>query len=271
MANSTPIDFGNLAGLVGTWSGSNGVNLIAVPDQKGEFTLLVAPYSETLTVNTVPATTPDRGLKTIQQIPTLSYNTTVTDSSNQTLMHVENGFWELLNPVAANGFDIFRLATIPHGNALVAMGNSSVISGPPTIDTTLSAIPFGDLPPMFGYTEKYDGSSIPGFHPHSPNQYLVDHLNKQQASGLTVSSTTVLQISTQNQGGMSNIPFLNANVKTTEFDATFWLETLVDSQGNQTQQLQYSQRILLQFPVTGDKPGQTITWPHINVNTLALS
>lgn len=272
MPNTTPIDFGNLAGLIGTWTGSNGVNLIAVPDQKGDFTLLIAPYSETLTVNAVPATTPDRGLQTIQQIPTLSYNTTINNAQDQSLMHVENGFWELMDSVVNNGFDIFRLATIPHGNSLLAMGNSSVIAGPPAIDTTLNAEPLGDLPALNGYTDAYIGPpALPGFLPTSPNQYLVDYLNKQLASGLTVSSTTVLQISTQNQGGVNNIPFLGSNVNATQFDATFWLETLVDAKGNTTQQLQYSQRILLQFPIRSNMSGQTITWPHINVNTLTLS
>ena len=50
------INFGNLAGLVGNWQGANGFNMIAVPNQKGDFQLLVAPYTETLTVAAVQAT-----------------------------------------------------------------------------------------------------------------------------------------------------------------------------------------------------------------------
>ena len=75
------IDFGHLTGLIGTWDGSNGYNMISVPDQKGEFQLLVAPYTETLVVNAVQATTPNRGLQTIAQIPTLQYSTTIWDLS----------------------------------------------------------------------------------------------------------------------------------------------------------------------------------------------
>jgi hypothetical protein len=85
----------------------------------------------------------------------------------------------------------------------------------------------------------------------------------------------VLQVSTQNSGGMSNIASLQPssseiNVIPTEFDAIFWLETLQDGSGNTFRQLQYSQRVLLEFPVQQDQPGQTIVWPHINVNTLTM-
>src|SRR3954463_3483284 len=60
--HGSQIDFGNLAGLVGTWTGANGFNMIAVPDQQGEFTLLVDSYTETMVVNEVPATTPQSRL-----------------------------------------------------------------------------------------------------------------------------------------------------------------------------------------------------------------
>src|SRR3954468_9790055 len=112
------IDFGPLSGLSGHWIGANGVNLIAVPNQKGSFTLLVAPYMETLTVSKIPATTPNRGLKTIENIPTLQYSMTVselTDSLPGALMHVECGFWELPDPTLNGGFNIFRLASVLHG------------------------------------------------------------------------------------------------------------------------------------------------------------
>ena len=91
------IRWGNLEGLAGTWQGANGFNMIAVPDQHGGFRLLVAPYTETLIVNKVPATTPNRGMFTIAHLPTLQYSTTIFNTTNPhdpTLMHVECGFWE---------------------------------------------------------------------------------------------------------------------------------------------------------------------------------
>jgi hypothetical protein len=272
------IDYGNLTGLIGTWQGANGFNLIAVPDQNGEFTLLVAPYTETLTVNALPATTPNRGLQTIANLPTLQYSTTIIDLEDNVLMHAENGFWELITELPQNmGFDIFRLGSIPHGDALEAMGNSSAYDGPPVIDTTLSAMPVGDLPAIggktsAGYTDPYIfPPKYPAFYPTSPNRTLVNYLAAQEKNGLTVTKTVELKVSTQNNGGINSIASLQTNANPTQFDATFWLETLTDSAGNITQQLQYSQRIMLSFPIKTGYSGQTILWPHINVNTLALS
>src|SRR5688500_17575170 len=128
------IDFGNLDGLAGHWQGANGFNMIAVANQKGDFELLIAPYTETLIINKVPATTPNRGLQVIENIPTLQYSTTITVLNQGSLMHVEGGFWELSDPALNDGFDIFRIASVPHGNAVEAMGMSSVTPGPPTID-----------------------------------------------------------------------------------------------------------------------------------------
>jgi hypothetical protein len=273
------IEYGNLTGLIGTWQGGNGFNMIAVPDQKGEFTLLVAPYTETLIVNALPATTPNRGLQTISNLPTLRYSTTIIDLEDNILMHAENGFWELVDEIPQNmGFDIFRLASIPHGDSLEAMGNSSAYDGPPVIDTTLSGLPVGDLPALdgrtdAGYTDPYlFPVKYPDFFPTSPNQTLVNYLEQQKEKhGLTVTKTVELKVSTQNNGGINNIASLTTNANATQFDATFWLETLTDSSGNITQQLQYSQRIMIAFPIKTSYSGQTIIWPHINVNTLTLN
>jgi hypothetical protein len=267
------IDFGNLAGLVGNWQGANGFNMIAVPDQKGGFGLLVAPYSETLTVNKVPATTPNRGLIVIENIPTLQYSTTICDSATDSLMHVEGGFWELTQFSTRNaGFDIFRIASVPHGNAVEAMGVSSVTAGPPVIDAALSGTPTGDLPPLSGYTDAYGFPfKYPAFSPETPNVTLINYLKKQEAAGLKVIKTVTLHVSTRNQGGIDNIASLRTNARPTEFDATFWIETVEDETGATFQQLQYSQRVMIEFPIKSDLSGSTIVWPHINVNTLTLA
>lgn len=268
------IDYGNLEGLAGNWQGSNGFNLIAVPDQKGEFGLLIAPYTENLIINKVSATTPNRGLIVIENIPTLQYSTTISDSIDNSLMHVECGFWELASLSVRNaGFDIFRIASVPHGNAVEAMGVSSVSDGPPAIDLSLSGLPTGDLPPLSGYTDDYLGPpKFPDFFPASPNRTLVNYLNRQAQEGLSVTRTVTLQISTQNKGGINSIASLQTNANPVQFDATFWLETIENEAGNISfQQLQYSQRIMIDFPIKSDLSGQTIAWPHINVNTLTLA
>lgn len=266
------INYGNLTGLIGAWSGANGFNMIAVPNQAGGFTLLVAPYTENLTINAVSATTPNRGLNTIANLPTLEYSTKIVDSRDQSLMHVENGFWELVDASANIGFDIFRLANIPHGNSLVAMGVSSVTQGPPNINPNLSGVPLGDLPTLNGYLDPFGFPlEFPDFDPSAPNQTLINYLNKQIQGGFKVTQTVELKISTQNRGGITDIASLRTNANATQFEATFWLETLEDPSGNITHQLQYSQVIFIQFPISSNLSGQTIVWPHINVNTLTLN
>lgn len=265
------IDFGNLDGLAGHWQGANGFNMIAVPDQKGNFELLVAPYTETLIINKVPATTPNRGLQVIENIPTLQYSTTITVLNVGSLMHVEGGFWELSDPALNDGFDVFRIASVPHGNAVEAMGTSSKAAGRPDIDVTLSGLPTGALPAIFGYIDPYTGNPVyPAFSPEHPNKTLVAYLDEQEKQGLTVTETVTLQVSTTNKGGISNIASMQGPVTPTRMDATFWIETLQDQQGHIYRQLQYSQVVLLEFPVKSDQPGQTIVWPHINVNTLTV-
>jgi len=261
--------YGPLAGLIGIWSGNKGVNLVAVPDQKGGFTLLIAPYSETLTVTAISSPTPNRGLKTIAELPTLMYSLSIYNSIDNSLMHVENGFWEVLDPKQNDGFNIVRLATIPHGDSLAALGTSLVTPGGPVIDTSFSALPTGGLPPIFGYTENYDGSDIPGYNPKFPNQYLADYLNEQQKQGLTITETTTLPVRTVNSGGIVNIPSIVKNTNTPSFEATFWIETVKDEKtGKSFQQLQYTQNTVIEFPVKGTPKGKTIEWPHVNVNTL---
>ncbi len=264
------IKYGPLSELIGTWTGNKGVNLIAVPDQKGEFTLLVAPYYETITVTALSSTTPNRGLKTIENIPTLMYSLTIHNANDNSLMHAENGIWELLDGSKDNdGYDIARISTVPHGDAIMALGKSSVINKRPPINTKASAIPTGGLPPVFGYTDVYNSEIVPGFNNATPNTYLTDYLDAQEKKGQTVIKSVNLNVSTANNGGITNIPSINKNANAVAFDSIFWLETVQDKNTGRTfQQLQYSQNTTLNFPVKGTPKGETIHWPHFNVNTL---
>jgi len=151
------------------------------------------------------------------------------------------------------------------------MGNSTVTDGPPVIDPNLLGLPSGDLPTLDGYADPYNFPfEFPDFSPTTPNMTLINYLKAQEEKGLTVTKTVTLAVSTQNKGGINNIASLQTNARPVQFDAIFWLETLVDTNGNYIQQLQYSQRIMIEFPISSDLSGQTITWPHINVNTLTL-
>jgi hypothetical protein len=263
--------YGPLSNLMGIWSGNKGVNLIAVPDQKGSFKLLVAPYSETLTITALSSPTPNRGLTKIDQIPTLMYNLSIYNSLDNSLMHAENGIWELINPTDNEGFNLARITTVPHGDAVIAMGNSSV-TPQPVIDTKLSSFPFLSPEETFqlplDYTQAYEPVIVSGFDNKFPNTYLNNYLQAQLNSGMKISSSTNLVVSTDNLGAVSNIPSQRKNAIATKFNSVFWLESMQDADGNPFMQLQYSQNTTIDFPIKGTPVGKTIHWPHINVNTL---
>ena len=85
--------FGPLTDLIGTWVGRKGWNLVAVPNQKGGFLLLVQPYTETLTITPLSTPTPNRGTHIVQQVPTLLYSLSIHSNVDGSLLHAENGTW----------------------------------------------------------------------------------------------------------------------------------------------------------------------------------
>jgi len=260
----TTKQFGPLTDLIGTWVGTKGWNLIAVPNQKGGFILEVVPYFETIVISPLSTPTPNRGKKIIQEVPTLMYSLSIHSSIDQSLLHRENGTWLLL-PDCPSNFQLARQASIPHGTSVVALGNASPpIPGPPVIHdiTSLPVVPHAPL----GYFEQYTLKNPVGpFDKKNPNKVLQDDIKGQK-----IISTTTLDIASANQGIIGSIPFVTQNANASKFEAIFWIETVVNDQGNKFLQLQYSQKTLLSFiHQFGDPdPNKLIEWPHINVNTL---
>jgi hypothetical protein len=254
---------GPLSNLVGTWIGNHGWNMIAVPSGSNGFTLLVRPYFEMITFTPLGALVPNRGGVETMFVAGLQYELRVADSETNQPLHLENGMWLLLN----NGQDpstpsIARQAAVPHGDSLLALGGFSVIDGPPQIPD-LDAIPDTGSQPRLGYLDPY---LVPmqGFNKTNPNQVLQDAIKEQ-----TIVETVTLDVSTQNNGGIVNIPFIVKHANATAFQCTFWIETVKNQEtGSEFQQLQYSQQTNIDFlPKFGD-PSQLIMWPHVNVNTL---
>jgi len=254
--------FGPLTDLIGTWVGNKGWNLVAVPNQKGSFQLLVQPYTETLTITPLSTPTPNRGTTIIQQVPTLLYSLAVHSNIDGSLLHAENGTWLLLNDCPSD-FTIARQASVPHGDSILALGNSSVTQGAPHIQP-ISTLPItgpGQMP--LGYTDPYL-TPMPGFNKVNPNATLLDDIKNQK-----ILSSTNLVIDTANKGGISNIPFITKNANTTNFKAIFWIETVEHPSGTGTfLQLQYSQTSIIEFIPQFHDPSKLIQWPHVNINTM---
>jgi hypothetical protein len=257
---------GPLADLVGTWFGSRGFNLIAVPEGAHGFRLLINPIVETITFTPIGADVPNRGgAAGTQRIPGLHYDIRVADAETNTPLHIENGMWLLLtDPLNPQDQKVARLASVPHGDSVLCLGSFSEISGPPAISAR-SAMPETGQPVPLGYLDPYSHPLPPGFFPSDYTQGLVDLLKTQK-----VTKTTTLDVSTVPDGGIVNIPFITKHADLKQFFSVLWIE-VVENPNDATQtfdQLQYAQQADLHFLPRFDDPTKLICWPHVTINTL---
>lgn len=268
---------GPLADLAGTWVGS-GFNLISLPDFDSRppstgpkaFRLKLNATRETLQFIPIGGPVPNRGSITDLgtgagqsdiQLHGLTYLQRVSDAVTNDALHIEPGIW--LNVPATTVLPVqpatvVRLGTIPHGDSMLAQGNSLTVAGGPLIGA-IDSTPTGPgiLP---GYLDPFLNPPLPpGFKlpfVKNPNLAL-----QEAIQGQDITNTVVLIISTSPSGGIVNIPFVVQNANATKLDAVFWIETVQQPDGSGTfMQLQYTQTVILNF--------LGIDWPHISVATL---
>jgi hypothetical protein len=273
---------GPLAALLGKWSGT-GWNMIAVPNGNGGFQLLVNEIDETITFTAIEALVPNRsnGGGTML-LAGVSYDIKVTDATEGpnfgNLLHAENGMWLWPTNLAPKVTDttatdeiftpktVVRIATVPHGNSLVAIGPFSKFKGAPKIPN-ISGLPTPVTGAPNGYSEVYRGKRG-DFDPQQPNSFLIDQNKKAD-----IVSTLALSVTTSDDvdGGIVNIPFIRQYADAKALESTFWVETVKDATtGELSQQLQYSQTVDIYFHKHFDLTPGLIKWPHVTVNTLAF-
>ncbi len=230
---------------------------------------------------------PNRGLvQTDINLHGLTYLQRINDvnvltNGKPTGIHIEPGIW-IRVPGTTNPQDpetVARLANIPHGTSLVSQGTAK--PGPiPLVFPTVDITPFviGQPANLIHFPETNLSTATqfrtpPADIPHVTQQ-MVNNPNVVLAAGVagkTIKSVTQLTISTTDLnppasgGGTSNIAFLTGvggkpNAQAAQMDATFWISDFVDKQGKPGLQLQYSQRVLLNF--------NGLSWPHVSVATL---
>lgn len=278
------------ADLQGTWAGRLGFNLIAVPgpgskpSDRGDFTLLLNPYSELLTFRDPGAPARNRGGDVDQFVAALEYEQRVTDATNDQLLHVETGMFLNLSNIVKNGtttpepipaLNIARSGTIPHGDSVMLLGPPPILAaGPPQI-ADISSLPTNlGTPAPLGYTDPY--LNPPAGQPAdrnvtNPNAMLRDALAAQEQAGFTILETTTFAFDSATAGNVANVPYVVKRANATRMQATFWLEKVHnDATGQEFDQLQYSQVIDLAFQHHAAPPTDEnlITWPHVTVNTL---
>jgi len=179
------------------------------------------------------------------------------------------------------GPDVGRLASIPHGDAVLAMGfNGAALptnGGPDLVAPALLA-EFAPLPIGLGTTDLNNAYFGPYKHFHTnPFKGIFDPTNPLKVlvgavtavlHGSTIEETTTFTVDTQVNGGVTNIPFVISQAKATRVTAVFWIQKVKTHSGQVRFVLQYAQRVILEFfPRADGKPG-LIQWPHISVNTM---
>jgi hypothetical protein len=268
------------------------------PDQKSEFRLLLNQFNETLTFSTVDKGVPNRGaafaqvfdrdqhlaalqyIQHIVQIAAVDFPETPDTSDTpkaSAAIHHEPGLFLHLFSQTDGGPDIARLATIPHGDVVLALGSGVVVNGPPNFGHVgdFSPLPIGpdadvDHNPYlapYKHFKDYPFKSL--FNPTKPLALL-----KEAVQGVNIKTTTVLTLDTTlATGGIHNIPFVVKQANASRMWAVFWIEELTDpdAQGNPQFMLQYAQRVLLDFFPLGDPTVGLIRWPHISINTMKLT
>lgn len=280
---------GPLAQLPGTWEG-HGFNTIWRPHTGGQDRFLELNLTtETIVFSKINGPIPNRGLLMHDiNMFGLAYMQQIAETSSGAGLHIEPGIWAVV-PTTTNPQEpstVVRMASIPHGTAILAQGTTQFLNGGPPHIPDNNIIPFGigSPPPPnsdFGSGEQtfteLNLATPTSFRHAAPGvtQTMVKNPNsvlQAALSGQTIKSRTFIEISTTHTpikgGGTANTAFLTAaanppggNAKAAEVDATFWIETVAGAHGQpDTLQLQYTQLVQLDF--------NGLRWPHVTVATL---
>jgi hypothetical protein len=304
-------DLGFLGELGGTWHGK-GFNLIARPDGLGGAPLFLElnQTHETLRIDEIGSEIPNRG-NAVADIDLfgLTYLQKISDAVTGGALHIEPGIWVNVPPALPTGQQIVaRMASIPHGNALLAQGTAiqvknlpggtfaiapvntapfpqgapmpagGTVSGFPEFDLNVAEsaanprTPFGDTPPV-PLPPSIDGVPMQTVI-NDPTRLLQAAIQGQKIKEMvvieiaTVANPTGTKPVTDGGGGIQNIPFLITNADAAVVFATFWIEKIAHP-AHDFMQLQYVQTVILNFPILkAGAPPVPFSWPHVSVATL---
>jgi hypothetical protein len=223
-----------------------------------------------------------------------AYTQSIKDSFDRSGQHFEPGVWanvpEIANP--SEPATVVRMGSIPHGTTINLQGVAFEVAQPRFEKASIT--PFQIRSPDDGVTglqpfpeedltkdslSRTDRARVATLTPEqlkNPNLFLSEAIAQQN-----IVRTTVLQLSSfapdekiraprpDVGGGAANIAFLEGkgdppsdgpNAVSRTVTTTFWIEDIDDGNRGVTQQLQYTQRVLLNF--------NRLSWPHITVATL---
>ncbi len=313
------IDLGPLSDLLGVWTAKGtGWNMIALPFADAPsppngfgYRVLMNQYDEELVFSFVDEGVPNRGLKRPeypgpdQVVSTIDYQQKISQIASADKpesafaggpndpIHHEPGLWLYMRDLQSaddeGKINLARLAAVPHGNSVMALGHYSEHDGMPDIQP-LNALPIGrfeDLAtPTYDFTDPdadpylypyrhfienpfmgVEADPFPGFSPADMNAIL-NHAN----DGLNITHTTALTVDTRRMaGGVRNAPFVTREAEPVSMRSTFWIQTVQpgDKKKPPYLRMQYSQVVMLEFftPRQDQLPGRAL-WPHVSIATL---
>ncbi len=267
---------GPLQDLPGTWMGK-GLNVVLLPDfADGQiFRAKINTTMETLNFNKIGAPIPNRGsVQNDIEFLGLHYLQQVNDLQDSSALHLEPGIW-LNVPATANPAvepTVVRMASIPHGDSVMAQGNFLTVAGGPLIaDVDTTPLRGGVvIPATDPYLAPLKNAVLPpGITPAmviNPNLFLSQAIAHQN-----IKETVVMIIATTppaagappggpTGSGILNTPFVTTNANAVRMNAIFWIEKVMGPDGKIFMQLQYTQTVILNF--------KGVDWPHISVATL---
>jgi hypothetical protein len=277
--SATAVHLGPLADLPGFWQGT-GFSLTARPDfdpgNPDGFFLQLNLLNETIEFDPIGSPVPNRGSEQGDiSLYGVTYLHRVTDAATGGALHIEPGVWMTIPPTTQpeSKASLARLFTVPHGNSVCAVGFPQYVvpDGLPTIPPA-STVPFpiGGQPPPSGAPNPYSAYDLSVETPFRTNplpetvtQAMIDDPHsvvRDALQGQTLNHITRLIVSTQNAGGVSNIPFLTTNADTPMMESVFAIERVQGPDDTDILQLQYSQTALLNF--------DGMSWPHVTAGTL---
>jgi len=282
-----------------TWKGK-GFNLIWRPNFGGEFGpkpffLELNLTDETLTFTDITGSSgiANRGL--LQNgifLGGVAYLQTINDSFDNSGQHFEPGVWANV-PRTTNPKEkptVVRMGTIPHGTTINLQGKAFKVPKPRFDVASITPFTIGSpddgktnlkhfpeekniATPSLSRTPLGRVAGLSDAQLANPNLFLSEAIARQ-----AIISTTLLKVTSDTSaahsvpdtgGGTDNIAFLagkglgptgGPNANSARVTAKFWIEQVKDESGKKFDQLQYTQRVLLDFA--------GLSWPHITVATL---
>jgi len=295
-------DMGPLQHLLGKWVGDAGVNGMSIPavdlsasggkGKTASFTTFAARYREEWVFKAGPSGAQNVGYENAnqydpskamtQKLNVISYRSKFFADSDGSLIHQEDGqiAWNKI-PGVDNSWNVSRSAIIPHGVMLLSMGKMSHKTGQ-EVKKTQEAYTKGEkwsinprphVSPQEMKTLCKNSSVPEDVCRHPANQLIKDNTGGDWTTAVEIKMSTVVKSKeAKSLPFLVQTPTINAQVRNSLFNSTFWLQSPVGS-GMYTR-MQYIQSVQQEFMVQGQcVPSKTKEcdlhqWPHYQVSTL---